>query len=142
MQPPKGAGVFLGVRLDHETTHRLDRIVRSRGLPNRSEAVRQLLREADPEATVPRSGSLPTTGAEGGPDLPASLAAELEELVEDGWANSVADALSKAVERGLTELALDHGERRRASRDASRELHERRMARRRAASRGDGLLGK
>ena len=140
VQSPERLGLFLGVRLSSEEAEALDRWVRAGKFRSRSDAVRHLIRGADPEALVPTSGS-PKKDRPGPGTVPVSLMALLEEMVEDGWANSLDDALSKALDRGLTELAVDHGERLRKAREIARELRDRRTARRKASNRGERLLG-
>ncbi|MGI0067754.1 MAG: ribbon-helix-helix domain-containing protein [Thermoplasmata archaeon] len=118
---------FLGVRLSIEEEGRLEEFRRARGFSNRSEAVRALVRE----------------GAEdrrGAADLPITLRGELEELVEDGYARSVTEALSVAVSYGLAEIARQHGERWTELRSHARDLASPRRGRDAADREGRGLL--
>ncbi|HTT14925.1 MAG TPA: hypothetical protein VMG81_04000 [Thermoplasmata archaeon] len=118
---------FLGVRLTPEEVALLDRFQHDRELPNRSEAVRSLVR----------------TAAEGSTDaveLPATLRAELEEIVEDGYARDLDSALALVVHLGFGELVRTHAERLPTLRNHARSTVDRREARRRADREGRGLL--
>ncbi len=123
------ASRFLGVRLSSEEEALLESYRQSRELANRSEAVRALVRAAG------SSGSRAV-------ELPATLGAELEELVEEGFASDPRGALEIVVSLGLKELERTHGERWEALRLAARAQRERRDRRRRADREGRGLLGR
>jgi len=120
---------FLGVRLTAEEASLLDRIRTTRGLPNRSDAVRQLVRQA----AEPRPTGL---------ELPATLRNELEELVEDGYARDLDGALTLVLHLGLAELVRTHSERLPSLRASARSAGERKAGRRRADREGRGLLGR
>ena len=119
---------FLGVRLTSEEASLLERFQTHRNLANRSEAIRELVRQGAEES------------APSGVELPATLRAELEEMVEDGYARDIESAVALAVTLGIRELALTHAEHVPALRDRARSAHERREGRRRAAREGRGLL--
>jgi Arc/MetJ-type ribon-helix-helix transcriptional regulator len=118
---------FLGVRLTLEELDRLDRLRRTLESPTRSDAVRALLRAAD-------RISQPAL------EVPAALEAQLDELVDDGWAGDRGEALTLALNLGLSELAKIHGERMDALHRRAKDLGERDRARRRADREGGGLL--
>jgi hypothetical protein len=117
---------FLGVRLTSEETSLLDQFRTANELPDRSAAVRALL----------RVGGAPAAGVE----LPATLKAELEEIVEEGYARDLDGAVAAVLTLGLGELARTHTERMPALRDRARSLSERQRNRRRADREGRGLL--
>lgn len=119
---------FLGVRLTAEEEALLERFRSERALPNRSEAVRELVR-GGAEAVGPTAV-----------ELPATLRAELEEMVEDGYAHDVESAVALALTLGIRELALTHAQHVPALRDRARSTHARREGRRRAEREGRGLL--
>jgi len=123
------AGYFLGVRLSAEEESLLERFQTANELPNRSEAVRALVRSA---------GGAPVESVE----LPATLRAELEEVVEDGYARDLDGAIDTVLNLGLAELARTHAERMPALRERARATSERRRDRRRADREGRGLLGR
>jgi hypothetical protein len=120
---------FLGVRLTSEEESLLDRFQHDHELASRSDAVREMLRTAGAAAPA-------------GPDLPATIRSELEELVEDGYARDVTGALVLVATLGLGELSRTHTEQRRALRDHARASRDRSDARRRADREGRGLLGR
>ncbi len=122
-------GRFLGVRLSSEEETLLENYRRTRELPNRSEAVRSLVRAA----ASPGSHAV---------ELPATLGAELEELVEEGFASDPRGALEIVLSLGLRELERTHGERWETLRLAARTRRERRDRRRGADREGRGLLGR
>jgi hypothetical protein len=122
------ATYFLGVRLSSEEESLLEQFRTTNELPNRSEAVRSLVRGA---------GGAPVASVE----LPTTLRAELEEVVEDGYARDLDGALAIVLTLGLGELARTHTERMPALRDRARSTSERRRDRRRADREGRGLLG-
>jgi Arc/MetJ-type ribon-helix-helix transcriptional regulator len=122
------ATYFLGVRLSTEEESLLDQFRTANDLPNRSEAVRRLVRSA---------GGVPATSVE----LPATLRAELEEIVEDGYARDLDGAIAIVLNLGIGELARTHSERMPALRERARSTSERRRDRRRADREGRGLLG-
>ena len=119
---------FLGVRLTPEELERLDQWRIAHGTPSRSEAVRALLGAPD----VPRGP--------GAVELPTSLRAKLEEVVEDGWAASEDGALTLVLTLGLSELERLHGQRLPALRKHAREQSEMTRQRRRVDREGRGLL--
>ena len=119
---------FLGVRLTQEELDRLDGWRTAHGNPSRSDAVRALLRAPDP---APAPGAV---------ELPVSLRAQLEELVEDGWATNEAAALTVALTMGLEQVARLHAERLPALKRRAREHADRSDQRRRADREGRGLL--
>ncbi|MCI4373326.1 MAG: hypothetical protein L3K02_06770 [Thermoplasmata archaeon] len=123
------ATYFLGVRLSTEEESLLDQFRTANDLPNRSEAIRTLVRSA---------GGVPATSVE----LPTTLRAELEEIVEDGYARDLDGALAIVLNLGLGELARTHAERVPALRERARSTSERRRDRRRADREGRGLLGR
>jgi hypothetical protein len=123
------ATYFLGVRLTSEETALLDRFRTANDLPDRSAAVRMLLR---------RAGGAPVSEVE----LPATLRAELEEVVEEGFARDLDGAIATVLTLGLTELTRTHAERMEALRNRARSLSERRRDRKRADREGRGLLGR
>jgi len=123
--PP--AGRFLGVRLTPEEERRLEEYRLDRGLPNRSEAVRGLLRDA----SAPRADLV---------ELPATQRRELDALVEDGYFSSVRAAVEAALELGLRELVVTHREGLAELRRHARELRERGDRRRRVDREGRELL--
>jgi Arc/MetJ-type ribon-helix-helix transcriptional regulator len=123
------ATYFLGVRLSAEEESLLEKFRTENDLPNRSEAVRTLVRSA---------GGDPATSVE----LPTTLRAELEEIVEDGFARDLDGAIAIVLNLGLGELARTHAERMPALRERARSTSERRRDRRRADREGRGLLGR
>ena len=118
---------FLGVRLTSEELDRLDRYRELSGTETRSDAVRTLVRLAD------------RTEAET-PELPPTVRAELEQLVEDGFARDLSAALQIALTLGLQEYARVYAERLPALRRAARETVNRRTSRRQADREGRRLL--
>lgn len=107
---------FLGVRLTLEESDLLDRFQRARGLPNRSEAVRALVRAADRLAERPL-------------ELPATLENEIEEIAADGYGGDRDAALAVVLNFGLAELERVHAERFSALRRHAKELADRAAAR-------------
>jgi Arc/MetJ-type ribon-helix-helix transcriptional regulator len=128
-QSDRPAGRFLGVRLTSEEEALLERFRRAREFSTRSDAVRALVRDAASEKPS-------------AVELPATLGAELEELVEEGFASDPRAALEIAVSLGLQELERTHGERWDALQLAARARRERKERRRRADREGRGLLGR
>lgn len=126
-EAPTSPSQYLGVRLTSEEIDRLDRLRRSLGVSTRSDAVRALLRAAD-RLAEPRL------------DLPAAVAAQLDELVDDGWAGSQDAALTLVLHHGFTELARVHTKRTAELHRRAKELGDRSAARRRADREGRGLL--
>jgi Arc/MetJ-type ribon-helix-helix transcriptional regulator len=120
---------FLGVRLNGEEESLLEKFRTANELPNRSEAVRALVRGG---------GGASVASVE----LPTTLRAELEEIVEDGYARDLDGAVAIALHLGLGELARTHVERMPALRERARSTSERRRDRRRADREGRGLLGR
>ncbi len=123
------ASRFLGVRLTLEEERKLDEFRVTRGLRNRSDAVRTLLREGPKDAT-------------GAVELPATRRSELESLVEDGYFTTLQAALEHALEAGLAELVRTHTEGLSALRRHARATRSEREGRRRADREGRGLLGR
>jgi hypothetical protein len=122
------ATYFLGVRLSVEEESLLEQFRTTNDLPNRSAAIRSLVRGA---------GGAPVASVE----LPTTLRAELEEIVEDGYALDLDGALATVLNLGLAELARTHTERMTSLREHARSTSERRRDRRRADREGRGLLG-
>jgi Arc/MetJ-type ribon-helix-helix transcriptional regulator len=118
---------FLGVRLTPEEEARLERYRADRGLANRSDAVRSLLRDAD----ASRAAAV---------EIPSTRLRELEVLVEDGYFTSVASAVEHALEVELLELVANHHDGLEELRRRARELRERGDRRRRADREGRELL--
>jgi hypothetical protein len=123
------ASYFLGVRLTSEEVALLDRFQTAHDLANRSEAIRALVNGA-------------AGAAASGVELPVSLEAALEEVVEEGYARDLNGALTAVVTLGLGELARTHHERLPALRERARSAAERRRDRKRADREGRGLLGR
>lgn len=118
---------FLGVRLSAEEIDRLDRFGSSVGSANRSESVRALLRAS--EQAAPERG-----------EVPVALRAELEALVEDGWAPNWAAALTLVLTLGLRELPRLYADELPRLSERARDRAARRRARRSAAREGAGYL--
>jgi hypothetical protein len=133
--PPRNPG-YLGVRLSDEELRMLDELVSARGFAHRSDAIRRLLREAsEPPAPSPAP-------AHGTPlTVPVSLARELEREVDDGWALTPEEALAKALELGLGELARQREERRTRSRESARQLQREETDRKGATRAGRRYTG-
>ncbi|HTZ61430.1 MAG TPA: hypothetical protein VMC82_02135 [Thermoplasmata archaeon] len=125
--PP--ASRFLGVRLTLEEESLLEQFRLANELPNRSEAVRALVRAASEARPADVS-------------VPATLRNELEELVEDGYARDLDSAVTLVLTLGLGEVGRIHAERLAALRDHARSSAGRRENRRRADREGRGLLGR
>jgi len=118
---------FLGVRLTLEESDRLDTWRAEHGNLSRSDAVRALLAPGRPSGP-------------GAVELPVSLRAKLEEIVEDGWAASEEGALTLVLTLGLEELHKLHVERLPALRQQARAHSEKTRQRRRAGREGGDLL--
>jgi hypothetical protein len=118
---------FLGVRLTPEELERLDRFGQSQGSSSRSDAVRELVRAADRVAL-------------GQPEIPVGLQAHLEEIIEDGWARDMGEALTLVLTMGFEGLSRLHTEKVPALRKAARDGAARRAGRRGAEREGRGLL--
>lgn len=118
---------FLGVRLTQEESERLDAWRSAHGHVSRSDAVRALLAPGRP--TEP-----------GAVDVPVSLRAKLEEIVDDGWAASADGALTLVLTLGLAELHRLHVERLPALRSQARDHSEKARQRRKAGREGGDLL--
>ena len=116
---------FSGYASPPRKTSLLDQFRTANDLPDRSAAVRALLRSA---------GGAPAPGVE----LPATLRAELEEVVEEGYARDLEGAVATVLTLGLGELARTHTERMTAMRDRARSLSERKRDRRSGGPRGSG----
>ena len=119
---------FLGVRLTSAELDRLDAWRTAHGNPSRSEAVRALLGAPD---QVEKPGAV---------EVPVSLRAKLEEIVEDGWATSEDGALTLVLTLGLGELSKLHTSRLPELRKHAREQSTRTRERRRVDREGRGLL--
>ncbi len=117
------------MRLTLEEEALLERFRLANELPNRSEAVRALVRGA--------ADARPADVT-----VPATLRNELEELVEDGYARDLDSAVTLVVTLGLGEVGRIHAERLAALRDHARSSAGRREGRRRADREGRGLLGR
>ncbi len=115
------------MRLSPEEEARLERFRDERALPNRSEAIRALLRDA----AAPRGRTA---------EIPATRLRELEELVEDGYFSTIEGAVEHALEVGLRELVANHRDGLAELRRHARELRERGERRRRAVREGRELL--
>jgi Arc/MetJ-type ribon-helix-helix transcriptional regulator len=122
-----GATRFFGVRLTEGEIALLDRFREERSLPNRSEAVRAMVRAGAPAAPL----SI---------ELPVTLRNELEDLVEDGFATDLDGLVSAILSLGLKELVRTHTEGLPAMREHARATRDRRAGRRRADHEGRGLL--
>jgi Arc/MetJ-type ribon-helix-helix transcriptional regulator len=120
---------FLGVRLTLEEEALLEQYRTSNELPNRSEAVRALVRAA----SEPRPAAI---------SVPTTLRNELEDLVEDGYVQDLESAVTLVLNLGLGEVGRIHAERLAALRDHARNSAGRRENRRRADREGRGLLGR
>ena len=120
---------FLGVRLTAKELDRLDQFGSSLGLPNRSEAIRALLRESD-RAPSERD------------EVALGLEEQIATIVEDGWAPNRDAAVTLVLTLGLQELARIHAERLPSLRERARGHAARRRARRQADREGRGLLGR
>lgn len=120
---------FLGVRLTLEEESLLEQFRSKREFPTRSEAVRALVRGA----TDARPADI---------SVPATLRNELEDLVEDGYAEDVDSAVTLVLTLGLGEVGRIHAERMAALREYARTSAGRREGRRRSDREGRGLLGR
>jgi len=118
---------FIGVRLTPDELALLERFQTEHGVRNRSEALRTLVRQASEE----RAGTVP---------LPATLRNELEELIEDGYANDLDGLVPLVLVSGIRELARTHPSDLATLRDHARSVHQRRVGRRHADREGRGLL--
>ena len=118
---------FLGVRLTAEELSLLDDHAARTNSRNRSDAVRSLVRtagDARPDAV----------------ELPLQVRAELENLVEDGWASDIESALIAVVTPGLEAFTRLHAEMIPRLREKARDNASRQERRRRADREGRGLL--
>lgn len=120
---------FLGVRLTTEELRLLDDYAAREQSRNRSDAVRSLVRST------------------GGPSrdavaIPLQVRAELETIVEDGWAPNVEAALVAVLTPGLEAFARAHSETLDRLREKARENADRRERRRQAEREGQGRLGR
>jgi hypothetical protein len=125
--PTTSTSYFLGVRLTPEEVERLDQFQKVREVANRSEAVRLLVRQSITPSPAPL-------------EFPASLQGVLEDVVEDGWARTIDEAVTLVATLGLQELSRLHSERLPALRRAARETAGRSERRRRADREGRELL--
>ena len=126
-ETPSSPRHFLGVRLTAEEIDRLDRFQKAQESPTRSDAVRALVRAADRLSQVPL-------------ELPAAVDAQLDELVDDGWAENRDGALTLVLTLGLSELARIHADGLPKLHRRAKDLDERRENRRRADREGRGRL--
>ncbi|MGI0155334.1 MAG: hypothetical protein ACREDE_04280 [Thermoplasmata archaeon] len=117
------------MRLTIEEESLLEKFRSTNELPNRSEAVRSLVRGAAEARPADVS-------------VPATLRNELEELVEDGYARDLDSAVTLVLTLGLGEVGRIHAERMAALREHARSSAGRRAGRRRADREGRGLLGR
>jgi hypothetical protein len=123
---PASSTHHLGVRLTESELELLDRFRIAQHRSTRSDAVRLLVQSiAQPKGDV---------------ELPATLAAELEEVVEDGWATDINGAMVAALTLGLRELTQLHTEGLPSLRAKARSHAERKAGQRRADREGRGLL--
>jgi hypothetical protein len=118
---------FVGVRCTVEELDRLDDLRRTRGIENRSDALRTLVREATARPV------------EASP-LPVTQQREVQALVDDGFARNEGEALSALVSLGLREFRRIHVEDTRALHDAAREQQDRAKARQAADREGRDRL--
>jgi Arc/MetJ-type ribon-helix-helix transcriptional regulator len=116
------------VRLTEEEEALLESFRKVREFSNRSEAVRALVRESVEHRELAF-------------ELPATLRAEVESLVEDGVVRSRESAIDVLVTLGLGELERTH-DRVNQLRAHARSEATRRETRRRADREGRGLLGR
>lgn len=126
---PAPATRFLGVRLTAEEESLLEKYRHDHELANRSDAVRALVHAA----TSPETPRV---------ELPVTVRNELEEIVEDGYARDMEEAVALLVHLGFGELVRTHVERLPTLRERARSSAARREARRRADREGRGLLGR
>jgi hypothetical protein len=120
---------FLGVRLTLEEESLLEQFRSVNELATRSDAVRALVRRA--------TESRPADVA-----LPVTLRNELEDLVEEGYVQTIDSAVTLLVNLGMSELERIHANRLAALREHARGTAGRREGRRRADREGRGLLGR
>jgi hypothetical protein len=118
---------FLGVRLTTEELRLLDAYAAREQSRNRSDAVRSLV----------RSTGAPSHDAVA---IPLQVRAELETMVEDGWAPNVEAALVAVLTPGLEAFARAHSETLDRLRAKARENADRRERRRQAEREGQGRL--
>ncbi len=118
---------FLGVRLTVEEAALLEKFRTEHELSNRSDAVRTLVRGAS---------ELPATSV----DLPATLRNELEDLVEEGYANDLDSLVTLVLTAGIRELARTHDKDLATLREIARAAKDRRAGRRQADREGRGFL--
>ena len=123
----KSPSYFLGVRLTPEEVERLDQFQKSREVATRSDAVRLLVRQSIHAPRTPL-------------EFPVSLQGGLEDVVEDGWARTLDEAVTRVATLGLQEPSRLHGERLPALRRAARETAGRSERRRLADREGRELL--
>lgn len=124
---PVRADKFLGVRLTSEELATLDQWREASQSATRSDAIRALVRSA---------GARPLES----PELAPTVRAELEQLVEDGYARDFIAAFDLVVEAGLGEVSKTHAERLPRMRGAARGYADRAQVRRRAEHEGRRLL--
>lgn len=118
---------FLGVRLTAEELATLDQWKEVSQSTTRSDAIRALVRSA---------GARPLDT----PELPPTVRAELEQLVEDGYARDFIAAFDQVIEAGLGEVGRTHAERLPRMRGVARGFSDRAQARKRAEHEGRRLL--
>lgn len=118
---------FLGVRLSEEESRLLDEFRHARGIENRSDAVRALLKESSAAATPAAK-------------LPPTVQHQVREIVEDGWAHDEEGALTLLATLGMQELSRLYADKVPALRGAARAARDRHLSRRKADREGRGLL--
>lgn len=121
------ASRFLGVRLHAEEEEKLEAFRRARGFSSRSDAVRALVRDAP----LDRSGAV---------EISPTVREELLELVENGYARDLGEAVRLSVELGLADIVRLHVDRLGQLRGHARDLAERRRGRNRMDREGRELL--
>ncbi len=124
---PRG---LVSVRLTEEETRQLDLLAITWGLPTRSDVLRVLIQRAE---KLSPPGEEPI-------ELPPMLVNSLEHLMENGWARTLSEAVTKAADRGLTVLVEEYGARENRMDEIAAALHKRSSDRKSMAPSGDRLL--
>ena len=125
--PTATASRFLGVRLRAEDEEKLEAFRRARGFSSRSDAIRALVQDAPTD----RSGTV---------EIPPTVREELVELVENGYARDLNEAVRLAIELGFADLVRLHVDRLAQLRTRAHALAERRRSRNRLDREGRELL--